>query len=231
MDPQTSMEQLFDTLVRGDRPVARQILQDLRHLGHDRLITDIFWPTYETLERLYREDQLSTLGYRLATRMLRTLVDQAAFDLPRTAPQGRSVLLISGPAEGDELGGQMAADLLEASGFAVCFAGGGVPGDEIMAHVNRNHPDILLMFASAPSDLPEIRRIIDTIRENNASPETQIVVGGGVFNRAQGLAEEIGADLWAQDPLDLIDEISENPGHRADEHQRTVGRNRRAKAA
>ena len=31
----------------------------------------------------------------------------------------------------------------------------------------------------------------------------QIVVGGGIFNRAAGLAEEIGADLWATGPDDL----------------------------
>lgn len=32
----------------------------------------------------------------------------------------------------------------------------------------------------------------------------QIVVGGGIFNRAPGLAEEIGADLWATSPRELL---------------------------
>jgi len=224
-------EAFFDALVRGDRPEARRLVEAQRDRGHEILITDLFWPAYETLERLYRSDQLSALGYRLATRLLRSLVDQAAGDLPKRPHRGRRIFAVSGPAEGDELGAQMAVDLLEASGFSVSFVGGGIPGDEIMAHVHETRPDVLLMFASAPNDLPEIRRVIDSLREINACPETQIVVGGGVFNRADGLAEEIGADLWASDPLDLVHEIADNPGHRASAEQRTVGRNRRANAA
>ena len=79
------------------------------------------------------------------------------------------------------------------------------------------------MFGSGPSDLPMIREIIDTINEIGACRDLQIVVGGGVFNRAEGLAEEIGADLWAEHPLDLIDVMLEEPTRRASADQRTVG--------
>ena len=54
-----------------------------------------------------------------------------------------------------------------------------------------------------------------------------IVVGGGVFNRAYGLAEEIGADLWAGDPLELVQVMNECPQRRMTGSQRTVGRKRR----
>jgi hypothetical protein len=35
----------------------------------------------------------------------------------------------------------------------------------------------------------------------------QIAVGGGIFNRAPGLDEEIGADLSATSPRDLLDKL------------------------
>ena len=47
---------------------------------------------------------------------------------------------------------------------------------------------------------------------------------------SDGLAEEIGADLWANDPIDVVREITNHPAHRAAAEQRTVGR-RRKKAA
>jgi hypothetical protein len=56
----------------------------------------------------------------------------------------------------------------------------------------------------------------------------QIVVGGGVFNRAEGLAEEIGADLWARTPAELLERLESQAQRRATESQRTVGRNRRS---
>ena len=52
----------------------------------------------------------------------------------------------------------------------------------------------------------------------------QIVVGGGVFSRAPGLAEEIGADLWATGPEDLMEQLVQYPDVRADLEERTVGR-------
>ena len=84
------------------------------------------------------------------------------------------------------------------------------------------------MFAAAPSDCPDIRQLIDTIKEIGACSETQFVVGGGVFNRAPGLAEEIGADLWATTPSELLTRLEEEPERRATEDQRTVGRTRNA---
>ncbi|MEZ6241909.1 MAG: hypothetical protein R3B57_02600 [Phycisphaerales bacterium] len=225
-------ERLFETLVSGDRTTARRIIeeQNTHGVAPQTLVTDLYWPVHEMIERLRRDDQITTLGYHLATRLLRVLVDQSAIRLLQrveTPPRGRTVFACCGPDEGSELGAQMAVDLLEAHGFRIRFAGGGVPTDEIQALVQNDKPDVLLMFSSAPGDLPVIRGLIDTLHEVGACPNTQIVVGAGVFNRADGLAEEIGADLWASDPLELVQMLLEEPETRATEDQRTVGRKRR----
>jgi methanogenic corrinoid protein MtbC1 len=136
-----------------------------------------------------------------------------------------------GPRDSDELGAQMAVDLLEQAGFSVSFAGGNIPNDEILAVVHENRPDVLLMFAGGANDLPQMRQLIDTLHEIGACPNLQFVVGGGVFNRAEGLAEEIGADLWATSPLELVDLLISEPARRAEADQRTVGRKRKAKVA
>src|SRR5690606_11520842 len=71
------------------------------------------------------------------------------------------------------------------------------------------------------------RLLIDHLHETGACPKLQIAVGGGVFNRAEGLAEEIDADIWATDPSEMVEMLSENPDQRMGEDQRTVGRKRR----
>ena len=233
MHPDVMTEQFFETLINGDRHGAREIARTALSVTEkpQEIITDLFWPTYETVDRLHRHDQLSELGFNFATRLLRVLVDQTSAQYELSEPTRRSILAACGPNDADELGAQMAVDLLEAAGHPVWFAGGGVPGDELMSRVHEQKPEILLLFASAPDDLPEIRRMIDTLREIGAASELQIVVGGGVFNRAEGLAEEIGADLWADDPLDLVERLAAEPERRATTGQRTVGRKRRRLAA
>lgn len=232
MSAEILIERLFESLISGDRQTARTIVSEQTEAGvsNEILLTDLFWPAYEMVERLHREDQITTLAHNMASRLLRVLVDQTSRELvggSDASPVGRTVFACCGPSEGSELGGQMAVDLLEASGFQVQFAGGGLPVDEIRATVQQNKPDALLMFCSEPSDLPDIRVLIDSLYEIGACPHTQIVVGGGVFNRAEGLAEEIGADLWATHPLELVDRMIDEAGVRAPDDQRTVGRTRK----
>ncbi len=231
MSQEILVERFFETLISGDRPAARSVIADTLAQGAEpeQLVTGLFWPTYEMIEKLYRSDQLSKLSHHLATRLLRVLVDQNASRLVPGAARGRSVLAMCGPRDSDELGAQMAIDLLEQAGFATRFAGGGIPNDEILAQVHESQPDVLLLFASGANDLPQIRQLIDTLHEIGACPTLQIVVGGGVFNRADGLAEEIGADMWAREPLELVETMIAEPARRAIAEQRTVGKSRKTR--
>lgn len=232
-DLDQTIERLFELLISGDRNAARQFIDNTRASGISsrELASSVFWPTYERIDRLFRHDQITVVSHRLATRLLRVLVDQNSAHMHLPEPTQRSVLAFCGPDESDEIGAQIAVDLLETEGFRVTFGGGGVPRDEILGQVHERRPDVLLMFCSAPGDLPAIRGIIDSIREISACPNTQFAVGGGVFNRAEGLAEEIGADLWASDPIELAMTLIMDSGRRAiPDQQRTVGRVRRRAA-
>lgn len=226
------VERFFEALISGDRATARALADEAaaRQVPAGTMLSEVYWPTYEMIERLFRSDQMTTLSHHLATRLLRVLCDQVSLRLTQAPRQNRRVFAVCGPTDADELAGQIAIDLLEHEGFTVSYAGGGIASDEILAHVQEHKPDTLLLFASAPSDLPSIRGLIDTIHEIGAVRTLQIVVGGGVFNRAEGLAEEIGADLWATSPIDLVRELTQNPDRRARTNQHTVGRKRRVRA-
>ena len=235
MDSERTIERLFEALVNGDRAWAREVIAETEREGvtPEDLMTEVLWPVYENVTTLFRNDQLTTLGHHLATRLLRTICDRTALRFEAEPSNGRTVFAVCGPTDADELAAEMAVDLLEREGFTVSFAGGGIAADEIMEVVQERQPDVLLLFASAPSDLPETRGLIDRMREIGACDGTQIVVGGGVYNRAEGLAEEIGADLWATSPTELVATMIDDPTRRAESDQRTVGRKRlrSAKAA
>jgi methanogenic corrinoid protein MtbC1 len=212
MSQEIVIERFFETLINGDRVRARAILDEVfdENTPPQTVLTNLMWPSHEMIEKAYRADQLTLLGYHFATRLLRALVDQTAGRLHRRESNGRTVLAFCGPSQSEELGAQIAVDLLESHGFQVRFAGGGVPGDEILNVVNETRPDFLVLFASAASDLPAIRTVINTLREINAATGTKLAVGGGVFNRAEGLAQEIGVEYFATDPLDMVDVLLNN---------------------
>ncbi len=233
MNAEILVERLFQQLVSGNRPGAREIVREIRASGwsDERCVLELYWPVLNLLDRLYRADQISTISHHFATRLLRLLTDQAQPGFETKARNGRRIMMACGDTILDEISAGMAADLVEAGGFEVRFAGGGVASDELMSQVGEDRPDILLLFSSAASDLPGIRQLIDHLREVNAVPDLQIVVGGGVYGRAEGLAEEIGADLYVDDLPNTVKLLTSEVDRRATEDQRTVGRRRRSKSA
>ncbi|MCH2132950.1 MAG: cobalamin-dependent protein [Phycisphaerales bacterium] len=228
MNSEAMKERLFPMLVTGDRMGARSIINEYLEMGAcpEDITHECYWPLLDMINTLYREDKMASLAHHYATRLLRSLVDQAQAGYTQKEARGRSVMLFCGATEVDDLAAQMVADLAEADGYSVSFGGGGVSWDEIMEEVNSRTPDVLLLFSSAAADAPNIRILIDTVRDIGACPNMQIAVGGGVFNRAEGLAEEIGADVWARTPRELIASLESQADRRATPEQRTVGRRR-----
>lgn len=229
MSREALIERFFNALISGSRQTSREVVDELLQadIPAKTILSQLFWPTLEHIQKLYRQDQLSDMAHHLSTRLLRNLADQMQLRLEQADRNSKSAMVICGPEESEELGAQMAADLLEADGYEVYFVGGGVANDEIVAQIGQLKNDILVVFGAVPSTVPFTRLLIDRLHDIGVCPKLQIVVGGGVFNRAEGLAEEIGADLWAATPLELCETLAANPDKRMDEDQRTVGRKRR----
>lgn len=223
----------LENLLAGDRVICRKVIDSSIEDGKTpySLLTDLVWPTMELLQTLYREDRISIAMLNMATRLNRSLTDQLTSQLERKEENGKSVLIFCGHAEPEELGGQICADLFEADGYKVRFAGGGVPDDEVLKMIGDYRSDLLIMFGTLPAGVPAVRKLIDYLREVNSCPDMQVMCCGGIYKRAEGLAEEIGADLYAPDASTAVQVANENPAKKATLEQQTVGRTRRIRKA
>jgi len=199
-------ERLLQLCVSGDRAGVRELHSQLETAGVSatEIAQRLYWPSMQVIFRMWRQDQLTALAYRYATRILRMLVDQAQARYSQSQRNGRRLLCVCGPEESEDTAGQLCADLLEASGYEVLFAAGGVAKDEIMQEVAQRKPDAVVVFAAAASDAPRIRELIDGLREIHRNQSVPVICGAGVFARAEGLAEEIGATATAHDPAEMI---------------------------
>ena len=224
----------LETLIAGDRAAARRVIDsaiETAGLSHFELLTELAWPTMELLQTLFRDDRISVSSLNLATRLNRTITDQLSAQLERSPANGRTVLIFCGDDEPEELGGQICADLFECNGWTVKFAGGGVPEDEVLSLIGSERPDLMVMFGTLPSGVPAVRKLIDYLREVNSCPQMQIMCCGGIYKRAEGLAEEIGADLYAPDAAQAVAIANACPDQKATVDQQTVGRTRRVRKA
>ncbi|HVX86092.1 MAG TPA: B12-binding domain-containing protein [Phycisphaerae bacterium] len=227
------LESFIAPLYAGDRSGARAIVADAfeEGLSAEEILMQLIWPTMEKIQAEYRADRINTGTHHMAARLLRMLADQLCLRLPRSERNGRSMLVVCSPGEPEELGAQITTDLAEAHGWTVHFAGGGVPNDEIVGWLGQLNPQVLMVYGTIPSAAPMVRQLIDLLHDVGICPKIQIICSGGVFNRAEGLSEEIGADLFAPDPISALDILHNFPNKRATPDQQTVGRKRRLKKA
>lgn len=227
------VERFAAPVFAGDRSAARGIVAEAFEAGlsAEEILMQLIWPTMEKISALYRADRINTGIHHMASRLLRMLADQLALRLTRGERNGRSMLVVCSPGEPEELGAQITTDIAEARGWSVHFAGGGVPNDEIVGWIGQLQPQVLMVYGTIPSACPMVRQLIDMLHDVGICPKLQIICSGGVFNRAEGLAEEIGSDLFAPDPVSSLELLETCPEQRATPEQQTVGRKRRTRKA
>lgn len=209
--PEPLLTRYMQPLLAGRRAECFNLIARVIHDSHDaeELVYDVVWPAMVQIERLYRDDRIDTAIDNMACRINRTVADQLQAHLRKQPPNGKRIIITCADAEREELGAQMLADLFQADGWEPYFIGPGVPHDEILALIGRLCPSILLIYGTQPSEVPDVRRLIDLIREIGVCPTMNIVVSGGVFTRVDGLWQEVAADVCVGMPREVVATVNE----------------------
>jgi len=209
----TLLPRYVEALLAGNRRQAKDIVRRSISMGvkAEQIYREVLVPAMTHIRQMHREDRITSLVEHLASRINRLITDQVQAQLIPTEPHGRKAVVVCGDSESDELGGQVSADVLEAKGWQTYFLGGGVPEDEIIELIGQLRPELFVVYGSTPSGVPQLREMIERIRDIGASPTMNVLVTGSIFDRVEGLWEEIQADLYVTDPVAIADTAMEMP--------------------
>lgn len=204
--PEPLLTRFLPPLLAGRRAECFALIREALHRGclAEEILAEVIWPAAAQVERLYREDQINAAVENMAYRIHRTIADQLQLYLPVKPFNGRRLLLVCASTSRGEVCAQVLADLLQSEGWEVYLVGSGVPRDELLKMVGELRPACLLIYGTQPSEVPGVRALIEIIRDMGACPAMSILVGGGVFDRAEGLWPEVGADGFAGTPADVL---------------------------
>ncbi len=233
--PEPLLTRFLQPLLAGRRAECFALIREAleRGVAAERLVHELLWPAIAQLERLYHDDRINKATESMAARILRAAACQLQPHLTARQRTGRRLIVTCADGVEQETGAELVADLFQADGWEVYFVGPDVPEDEMLALVGQLRPDALLIFGTHASGVPRTRRFVDLIREVGAVPHLNVIVSGGVFNRADGLWREVGADLFVESAEELIRQ-ADQLGPR-DPHKRRTGvvkkRRRKRKAA
>jgi methanogenic corrinoid protein MtbC1/DNA-binding XRE family transcriptional regulator len=106
--------------------------------------------------------------------------------------------------EGDQhfIGAQAVADFLVVDGWEVDFLGADIPTDHLVPYAKAREAHLVCVSCSLTSLVPVARELIAQLRKLPTSPK--VMVGGAAFANQPGLAEQVGADAYTNDPQEAV---------------------------
>ncbi len=188
-------------ILNGQRRAATTLALEAIHGGQS--ITDVYIEVFQEsqyqLGRLWESNRISVAEEHMATAITQYAISQA-YALIEPSETQRGKMIITG-VEGEmhQVGANMVADVMETQGWDVRFLGTNMPHRGILQAVEEHHCNMVGISATMVFNLPQVRSLIEDLRERFGRVNLKIIVGGAAFRSAPGLYEEIKADGFAHD--------------------------------
>jgi len=112
--------------------------------------------------------------------------------------------IVIGTVAGDihDIGVSIVESMLFSSGFEIINLGNDVSTETFIKAIEKYNPDIVGLSALLSTTLPMQKKLIDALTEHNLRDKVKVIVGGAPVTAEW--AEEIGADGYAEDAVEVV---------------------------
>jgi 5-methyltetrahydrofolate--homocysteine methyltransferase len=196
---------LYDAILNGDEKLAVQLSSEALNEGADpsELISKWMIPAMDEVGRLFEAQDYYVPELLLAGRAMKAALEPIRPLLAASGvqPTGRVVL---GTVKGDlhDIGKNLVGSMLEGAGFEVIDLGIDVGTEKFLEAVRNNNPDILALSALLTVTMPEMKKVIDAVRQAGMHGQVKVLVGGAPVTREY--AAEIGADGYGDNASSAV---------------------------
>jgi len=201
----------LQAVLSGDHNRCLQISRETVNSSSDieSFYLQVLQPVLYEIGTLWEQGKVSVAVEHLASAIIRRVMVSVNLQISPAQEYHGKVVVAAAPNEYHEIGASMVADLLEILGWQVSFLGANVPETDLIAHLEENNPDILMLSVTIPFNLPKAERIIRRVKKNDQLKDVYLIVGGIAFNEAPEIWQKFGADAFARS-LDDIEMILDN---------------------
>ena len=114
-------------------------------------------------------------------------------------PNGHTLMAVGLRGNPHDMPLRFLADLHELDGWKSLFLGSEVPTLDLVQVIVSLEVDVLALSASLTTHLPELKRLINDVRQSAPDSNVSFLVGGRAFNGHDDLWRAVGADAYAAD--------------------------------
>jgi methanogenic corrinoid protein MtbC1 len=209
---------LMALLAGGRRDAIDMVVEDGLWLAVPvtSLYLDVVQPALDEIGHLCTADRVSVAHVMLAAQIAKLALAQLRLHLPCAAGNGLAAVVACVEGEMHDIGACMIADFLEMAGFEVRFLGPSVPTRTLVSLIENQRPALLALSVTSEDHLEEIRRVAEGVSRAGAG-RVKIAAGGKLFTSRPELRRELGIDLAAATPEELVMLVRGSPDRSRDE--------------
>ena len=195
------------SIIDGDEEAAAAVAQQALDAGIDPLeaINAGYVAGMSYVGEQFAEGEMFLPDMMLAAEAMKAAVAVLEPEMTRRGTQ-RTMLgkVVLGTVKGDihEIGKNLVATMLSASGFEVYDLGVDVPFDKFIEKAREVNADIIGMSALLTTTMTGQRTVIDLLAKAGLRPQVKVMVGGAPVTRSW--AAEIGADGMSEDAMGAV---------------------------
>lgn len=205
--PHPLTEAFVNALVAGDRPRARELLEQATAEGDylEGMVTLIQPAMYRVGDRWHARE-ISVAQEHLASAMVQQLLAARFAAAPAAPPSGSRAIFACVATNHHALGLQIVADAFELDGWSVEFLGADTPTADLVERVAETKPDLVGLSVSLTAQLARLRETVLAIRARMGDSAPRIIAGGFALADTSGVAERLGVDGWYSTALSAVKE-------------------------
>jgi corrinoid protein of di/trimethylamine methyltransferase len=195
------------SVIDGDEEQAAELAQEALAQGIDPLaaINDGYVPGISYVGDQFGAGEMFLPDLMLAAEAMKAAVAVLEPEMQRRGMQ-RQMLgkVVLGTVKGDihEIGKNLVATMLSASGFEVYDLGVDVPFEKFAQKAREVNADIVGVSALLTTTMTGQRTVVESLAAAGMRPNVKVIVGGAPVTKAW--AAEIGADGYSEDAVGAV---------------------------
>ena len=200
------LEEIKNAIIGGKHDQIEALVQKAIDSGADlnELINDGMISAMDVVGQKYSRNEIYVPEMLVAAVTMKKGIDLINPLLKSDERESRGTIIMC-TVKGDihDIGKNLVIMMLQGAGFDVVDLGVDLSADKVVEEVRKMKPDILGMSALLTTTMPEIKTVIEALKEQGIRDSIKVMVGGAPVN--QEWADKVGADGYGADAGQAVD--------------------------
>jgi 5-methyltetrahydrofolate--homocysteine methyltransferase len=200
-------EAIKDAIIKGKHQEIEALVREAieAKANPEGLINDVMIAAMDTVGKKFAANEIYVPEMLVSALTMKKGLELIKPLLKTEGAGAAKGTIVMGTVKGDihDIGKNLVVMMLQGAGFNVFDLGVDLSSEQVIAQVEKIKPDILGLSALLTTSMPEMKKVIEALKEGKLRDRVKVMVGGAPLNTA--FAEKIGADGYGKNATEAVE--------------------------